>query len=181
MKTKKQRIVNFDGKWRPGWLFGDGVWGPRRLNILPYIIDLLGPFREIWEYARKLSGNSQEKKCARVWKPSSFPLVPFYGARTVLSVLQLVSHIYSIKPNSCWNNPAKSFLWMHLHQFQYLLKHISHAHITEAEPIWLFKKNVNYKYLMECRILIRFYKSYVVWVNHIRQEDVKYTKGKCVR
>ena len=70
-------------------------------NILPYIIDLLGPFREIWEYARKLSGNSQGKKRARVWKPSSFPLVPFYGARTALSMLQLVSHIYSIKPNSC--------------------------------------------------------------------------------
>ena len=70
-------------------------------NILPYVIDLLGPFGEIWEYARKLPGNSQGEKCARVWKPSSFPLAQFYGVRTVLSVLQLVSHIYSIKANSC--------------------------------------------------------------------------------
>ena len=67
-------------------------------NSLPCIIDLLGPFREICqETLREFSG----KKCARVWKPSSFPLLQIYGARTVLSVLQLVSHIYSIKPNSC--------------------------------------------------------------------------------
>ena len=32
----------------------------------------------------------------------------------------VVSHIYSIKPNCCQNNPAKSLLWLHLHQFQYL-------------------------------------------------------------
>ena len=85
---------------RAGYL-GMGCEDRGGQNILSYIIDLLGPFREIWEYARKLSGNSQEKKCASVWKPSSFPLVRFYGAWTVLSVLQLVSHIYSIKPNSC--------------------------------------------------------------------------------
>ena len=23
-ETEKQRIVNFDGKWRPGWPYGDG-------------------------------------------------------------------------------------------------------------------------------------------------------------
>ena len=34
-KTEKQRTVNFDGKWRPGWLYGDGVSGGQ--NILPYI------------------------------------------------------------------------------------------------------------------------------------------------
>ena len=31
-----------------------------------------------------------------------------------------VSNIYIIKPTCCQNNPAESFLWMHLHQFQYL-------------------------------------------------------------
>ena len=31
-----------------------------------------------------------------------------------------VPYIYIIKPTCCQNNPAESFLWMHLHQFQYL-------------------------------------------------------------
>ena len=31
------------------------------------------------------------------------------------------SYIYVIKPTCCQNNPAESFLWMHLQQFQYLL------------------------------------------------------------
>ena len=31
-----------------------------------------------------------------------------------------VSHIYIIKPTCSQNNPAESFLLMHLHQFQYL-------------------------------------------------------------
>ena len=31
-----------------------------------------------------------------------------------------VSHIHIIKPTCCQNNPAESFLWIHLHQFQYL-------------------------------------------------------------
>ena len=44
-KTENQRIVNFDFKWRLGWLYGDGAWGGQ--NSLPYIIDLRGPFREI--------------------------------------------------------------------------------------------------------------------------------------
>ena len=35
--------------------------------------------------------------------------------------VELVSNIYVIKPTCCQNNPAESFLWMHLHQFQYLL------------------------------------------------------------
>ena len=39
--------------------------------------------------------------------------------QTVL--VEPVSHIYIIKPTCCKNNPAESFLWMHLHQFQYLL------------------------------------------------------------
>ena len=65
-------IVNFDGKWGPGWLDGDGVWGD--LNILPYII--LGPFREIWEYVR-------EKLCQSVGTLLAFPLLQFYGAGTV--------------------------------------------------------------------------------------------------
>ena len=60
-KTEKQRIVDFDGKWRPGWPYGDGGWGGQ--NILPNIIDLLGPFREIWEYTREISGNSHGKNC----------------------------------------------------------------------------------------------------------------------
>ena len=99
-KTEKQRIVDSDGKWRPCWLYGDGVWGGQ--NISPYIIDLLGPFREIWEYAREISGNSQgEKMCQSVGILSEFPLVQFYGAGTVWSVLQLVSHIHSNKPNCC--------------------------------------------------------------------------------
>ena len=99
-KTEKQRIVDSDGKWRPCWLYGDGMWGGQ--NILPYIIDLLGPFREIWEYAREISGNSQgEKMCQSVGILLEFPLVQFYGAGTVWSVLQLVSHIYSNKPNCC--------------------------------------------------------------------------------
>ena len=55
---------------RAGYMGGGGGGGGGEdrggQNILPYIIDLLGPFREIWEYARKLSGNSQGKKCARV-------------------------------------------------------------------------------------------------------------------
>ena len=41
--------------------FGMGCEDRGGQNILPYIIDLLGPFRQIWEYARKLSGNSQGK------------------------------------------------------------------------------------------------------------------------
>ena len=67
---EKQRIVNFDGKRRLGWLYGHGVWGVQ--NILPYIIDLLGPFSEIWEYAREIAGKSQgilRENCARVWEP----------------------------------------------------------------------------------------------------------------
>ena len=31
-----------------------------------------------------------------------------------------VSHVYIIKPACCQDNPTESFLWMHLHQFQYL-------------------------------------------------------------
>ena len=31
-----------------------------------------------------------------------------------------VPYIHIIKPTCCQNNPAESFLWMHLHQFQYL-------------------------------------------------------------
>ena len=38
-------------------------------NILTYIIDLLGPVSEIWEYARKLSGNSQEKNVPEYGNP----------------------------------------------------------------------------------------------------------------
>ena len=31
-----------------------------------------------------------------------------------------VTQIYIIKPTCCEDNPSESFLWMHLHQFQYL-------------------------------------------------------------
>ena len=58
-ETEKQRIVDFDGKCKPGLLYGGWGWGCQ--NIWPYIIDLLGPFRKIWEYAREVSGNSQGK------------------------------------------------------------------------------------------------------------------------
>ena len=51
------------------------------------------------------------------WRSLSYSSI---GARRVWSVLQLVSHIYTIKPASCQNNPAKSLLWMRLHHFQYL-------------------------------------------------------------
>ena len=46
-----------------------------------------------------------------------FGLVQFYGASTMWSVSQTCS----IKPTCCQNDLAKSHLWMHLHQFQYLL------------------------------------------------------------
>ena len=36
------------------------------------------------------------------------------------TAVEPVPHIYIIKPTCCQNNPAESFLWMHLHQFQYL-------------------------------------------------------------
>ena len=54
---------------RPGRLYGDGMWeGPgSRPKYLPYII--LGPFREIWEYVREISGNYRWTKCAGVWEP----------------------------------------------------------------------------------------------------------------
>ena len=38
---------------------------------------------------------------------------------TNITGVEPVSHIYIIKPTCCQNNPAESFLWMHLHQFQY--------------------------------------------------------------
>ena len=38
-----------------------------------------------------------------------------------------VSYIYINKPTCCQNNPAESFLWMHLHQFQYLSCCITHS------------------------------------------------------
>ena len=49
-------------------------------------------------------------------------------AGNVWYVLQLISHIYSIKPIFCQNNPAKSLLWMHLHHFPnpYILWPIVH-------------------------------------------------------
>ena len=60
---------------------------------------ILGPFREIWEYTREISGNSQGKivpECGNVVRILlEFPLAQFYSAGTVWSVLQLVSHIYS--------------------------------------------------------------------------------------
>ena len=73
-KIEKQRIVDFDGKWRPDRLYGDGVWGGQ--NILPYII--LGPFREIWEYVREISGNSQGENVPECGDHASVP------SRTVL-------------------------------------------------------------------------------------------------
>ena len=76
-----------------GLAIWDVVWGGQ--NILPYIIDLLGPFREIWEYTREFSG---KKMCQSVGILLEFTLVQFYGAGMVWSVLQLVSHIYSNKP-----------------------------------------------------------------------------------
>ena len=85
---------------RAGYL-GMGCEDRGGLNSLQYIIDLLGPFREIWEYARNSQGILRGKMCQSMetlFVPSRTVLL---GARTVVSVLQLVSHIYSIKPNSC--------------------------------------------------------------------------------
>ena len=79
-----------------GLAIWDGVWGGQ--NILPQIIDLLDPFREIWECAREFPG---KKLCQSVGTLLEFPLVQFYGAWTVWSVLQLVSHIYNNKPTFC--------------------------------------------------------------------------------
>ena len=53
---------------RAGYL-GMGCEDRGGQNILPIIIDLLGPFREIWEYARKLSGNSQGKNVPEYGNP----------------------------------------------------------------------------------------------------------------
>ena len=65
-------------------------WGVRR----PYIIDLLD-MRICQGNIREFSG---EKMCQSVGNLSAFPLVQFYGAGTVLSLLQLESHIYVNKP-----------------------------------------------------------------------------------
>ena len=48
-------IVDFDGKWRPGWLYVEAK------IFYIYIIGLIGPFKKIWEYAMEISGNSQGK------------------------------------------------------------------------------------------------------------------------
>ena len=53
---------------RAGYL-GMGCEDGGGQNILPYIIDLLGPFREIWEYARKHSGISQGKNVPEYGNP----------------------------------------------------------------------------------------------------------------
>ena len=53
-----------------GLAIWDVVWGDQ--IFLPYIIDLLGPFREIWEYAREFSG---EKMCQSVGILVEFTLV----------------------------------------------------------------------------------------------------------
>ena len=53
---------------RAGYL-GMGCEDRGGQNILQYIIDRLGPFREIWEYARKLSGNSQGKNVPEYGNP----------------------------------------------------------------------------------------------------------------
>ena len=50
----------------------------------------------------------------------SFPYRTVLWCGNNVVMLQLVSHIYSIKPTCYQNNPAKSLLKMHLHQFQYL-------------------------------------------------------------
>ena len=72
--------------------------GVRRPKHFTYITDLLGPFREIWEYAKEFSG---EKMCQSVGILLESTFVQFYGAGMVSSVLQLVSHIYSNKPTCC--------------------------------------------------------------------------------
>ena len=123
-----KQIVKWKENWKNngqlilmlnGWLYGDGVWGGQ--NILPYMI--IDPFREIWEYIREISGDSQGKKmCQSMGSQLAFPLVQFYGTGTVWSVLQSESHIYSNKTTCCQNNPAKSLVWMPLHQFQYLYR-----------------------------------------------------------
>ena len=81
-KTEKQRIVNFDGKWRPDWINGDG--GVRRPNY----------FAIYYRSTRSLQGNmkicqgnlrefSGKKLCESVGILLAFPLVQFYGTGTV--------------------------------------------------------------------------------------------------
>ena len=113
----KLRIINFDGRWRPGRLYwGWDVSRPKYFTIY-YTRSLQGNMRICQGNLR----NSQGIKCARVWEPCWRSLsYSSIGARTVWPALQLVSHIYSIKPACCQNNPAKYLLWMRLHQFQYL-------------------------------------------------------------
>ena len=53
MKTKKNKgwLILMVNGGRAGYL-GMGCEDRGGQNISPYIIDLLGPFREIWKYAR---------------------------------------------------------------------------------------------------------------------------------
>ena len=55
-----------------------------------------------------------------------------------------VSHIYIIKPTCCQNNPAESFLLMHLHQFQYLsyliLNWWAYERMNESMNEWVWKR-----------------------------------------
>ena len=57
--------------------FGMGCEDRGSQNILPYIIDLFGPFREILEYARKTLGNSQGKNVLECGTLLASPLVQF--------------------------------------------------------------------------------------------------------
>ena len=66
-ETEKQRIVNFDGKWRPGWLYGDqGVRRPNYFTI----------------YYRS-TRFSMKKLCQSAGILLTFPRVQFYSAGTV--------------------------------------------------------------------------------------------------
>ena len=62
VKWKENRKTKDSWFW---WWMQTGLaiwgWGWGCQNIWPYIIDLLGPFRKIWEYAREISGNSRGK------------------------------------------------------------------------------------------------------------------------
>ena len=81
-KTEKQRIVKFDGKWRPGWLYGDG--DVRRPN---YYTIYYRSTRSLQVNMKISQGNPREfsgkKLCQSVGILLAFPLVQFYGAGKV--------------------------------------------------------------------------------------------------
>ena len=95
---------------------------------------------------------------------------------TVWSMLQLVFHLYSIKPTCIENNLVKSFIWMYLHQFQYLC-------FTEFPPfpgLWLVEQcphicrqmadSIGYGWMMDGPLLVRWTFLFMLyWIPTISQ------------